>query len=115
MKVVYIAGKFRGPTAWDIAENVRAAERAALEVAKRGAMPLCPHANTAHFHGQLTDQFWIDGTLELLKRCDGILCISGWMNSAGALAEHAYADANGIEIWGLAHLDTPEFLEWCKS
>ena len=72
MKVVYIAGKFRGPTAWDIAENVRAAERAGLEVAKLGAMPLIPHANTAHFHGQCTDEFWIEGTLELLERSDAI-------------------------------------------
>lgn len=72
MKVVYIAGKFRGPTAWDIAENVRAAERAGLEVAKLGAMPLIPHAITAHFHGQCTDEFWIEGTLELLERSDAI-------------------------------------------
>ncbi len=27
MRVVYVIGKFRAPTAWEIAENVRAAER----------------------------------------------------------------------------------------
>jgi hypothetical protein len=30
MKVVYIAGKFRGPNAWEIHRNVHRAEQAAL-------------------------------------------------------------------------------------
>lgn len=70
MKVVYIAGKFTGPDAWTIHSNVFAAEQAAFEVQKLGAMPLCPHANTAHFHGVNTPEFWYEGTLELLRRCD---------------------------------------------
>lgn len=115
MKVVYIAGKFRGPTAWDVAENVREAERWALKVAHCGGMPLCPHANTAHFDGQLDDSFWLNGTLELLKRCDGAVFIPGWTESRGACAEHAYAERNRIEIWGFAHVDTPEFRGWCRS
>ena len=72
MKVVYIAGRFRGPTAWDVAQNVRLAEAAGLEVAKLGAMPLIPHANTALFNGQLTEEFWVKGTAQLLRRCDGL-------------------------------------------
>jgi len=72
MKVVYIAGAFRGRTAWDIAENVRAAERAGLAIARLGAMPLIPHANTAHFHGEGDDAFWLAGTLELMRRCDAV-------------------------------------------
>lgn len=115
MKVVYIAGKFTAPTAWEIAENIRHAERWGLEVAKRGAMPLIPHANTAHFHGLQTADFWYRGTLELLKRCDGILCIPGWMESKGARAEHAYAESAGMGVWGVGHIDGPEFAEWCKT
>lgn len=91
MKVVYIAGPFRGETAWDVAENVRAAERVALEVAKLGAMPLCPHANSAHFHGQLDDQFWVDGTMELLKRCDAVMTTRDWERSTGARGEVNWA------------------------
>ena len=89
MKVIYIIGKFRGPTAWDVAENVREAEREALEVARMGAMPMCPHANTAHFHGQCDDQFWLDGTLELALRCDAALTVAGdeWRSSAGSVGE----------------------------
>lgn len=72
MIVVYVAGKFRDPTAWDVAQNVRAAEVAGLEVAKLGAMPLIPHANTAHFDGTMTAEFWLAGTAELLRRCDAL-------------------------------------------
>lgn len=89
MKVIYIAGPFRAPTAWAIAENVRAAERMGLEVARRGAMPLIPHANIAHFHGEGNDQLWIDGKLELLRRCDAAVFIPGWITSRGSQCEWA--------------------------
>jgi hypothetical protein len=87
VKVVYIAGPFRAPTAWGIAENVRAAERFGLEVARLGAMPLIPHANTAHFHGEGDDQVWIEGTLELMRRCDAAVFIPGWPRSKGSQGE----------------------------
>jgi len=87
MIVVYVAGPFRARSQWQIAENVRAAERVGLLVAECGAMPLIPHANTAHFHGLFDDQFWIDGTKELLRRCDASVYLPGWRNSQGSLGE----------------------------
>jgi hypothetical protein len=87
MKVVYVAGPFSAPTAWGIAENVRAAERYGLAVARLGAMPLIPHANTAHFHGEGDDHVWIEGTLELLRRCDAAVFIPGWVTSRGSQSE----------------------------
>lgn len=72
MKVVYVAGAFRGATQWEVQLNVRAAETAGLEVALAGAMPIVPHKNTEHFHGQLPDKFWLDGTMELMRRCDAV-------------------------------------------
>jgi hypothetical protein len=91
MKIVYIAGKFRGPTGWVVAENIRAAERVGIEVARLGFMPLIPHANTAHFDGEMNDDFWLQGTLELLRRCDLIVMVPGWENSTGARGELALA------------------------
>lgn len=87
MKVVYIAGKFRGPTSWHVEKNVRRAEEAALSVAEAGAMPLCPHTMTRHFHGLLNDQFWLDGTMELLRRCDAVFLARGWEGSVGTALE----------------------------
>lgn len=115
MPVVYIAGKFRGPTAWAIAEHVREAERWGLRVAEAGAMPLIPHANTALFHGLLTEQFWIDGTLGLLARCDAALFMPGWTESTGAVGEHSYCERHGIPIFGVAHLKNGEFEAWVRA
>ena len=99
MKLVYIAGPFRGPTAWDVAENVRNAERVGLEVAKAGHMPVVPHANTQHFHGQLDDAFWLEGTLELLRRCDAVVLVPGWEKSSGTRAEVREARRIGITVY----------------
>src|SRR5574340_251291 len=96
--VVYVAGRFRGATPWDIEQNVRRAEEVALMVARAGAMPICPHANTRFFHGQLTDDFWLAGTLALLARCDAMVLVPGWEGSAGTKAEIEFAEAHGILV-----------------
>ncbi len=99
IKIVYIAGPFRAPTSWGIAENVRNAERTAYDCARVGGMPLCPHANTAHFHGTLTDEFWLDGTMELLRRCDAVLLAPRWHLSSGTLAEIEEAKLLDIPVF----------------
>lgn len=99
MKVVYIAGKFRGPDAWVIENHVRRAEEAGFEVARLGAMPLIPHSNTRFFHGALPDQFWLDGTLELLRRCDALLTVEGWEQSQGAREEVEEAKRRDIRVF----------------
>lgn len=99
MKIVYVAGKFRGKTAWDVAENVRAAERVGYQVALAGAMPLIPHANTAHFDGTLTAGFWLNGTMALLLRCDAVMMVAGWPDSAGSIAERDVAKTIGLPVF----------------
>jgi nucleoside 2-deoxyribosyltransferase len=98
-KVIYVAGPFRGPNHFVIAENIRNAERLALEVWKLGAAALCPHANTAHFQDAAPDWVWLDGDLEMLRRCDGILVTPDWQRSAGAREEVAYATQRGIPVF----------------
>lgn len=92
MPVIYVAGPFRGPSHWAIAENIRNAERLALEVWKLGAAAICPHANTAHFQDAAPDQVWLEGDLELLRRCDAIIVTDDWGRSTGARAEVAEAE-----------------------
>jgi hypothetical protein len=87
MRVVYVAGKFSAPDQWQRARNVRAAEAVAFAVAEAGAMPLNPLANTANFFGTLEDEFWYDGTLELLRRCDAVILVPGWQGSKGVQRE----------------------------
>jgi hypothetical protein len=99
MRIVYIAGPFRGPTAWDIERNVRAAEELAFEVFQLGAMPMIPHANTRFFHGQGPDLFWLEGTLELLRRCDAMILTPDWRRSTGASVERLEALKRGIHVF----------------
>jgi nucleoside 2-deoxyribosyltransferase len=87
MKVVYIAGPFTGPNNWEIELNVRSAENIAMAVAEMGGMPLCPHSNTRFFHGTISAEFWYEGTLELLRRADAVVVVSGWQRSKGTRRE----------------------------
>lgn len=88
MKVIYIAGKFRGDTPWDVEQNIRKAETFALDVAGLGGVPMCPHPMTRYFDKQLTDKFWLDATAELLRRCDAMALVPGnWRGSSGTAGE----------------------------
>lgn len=108
MKVVYIIGPFRAPTHWEVEQNVRRAEALALEVANLGAMPLCPHANTRHFDGLLTDEFWLDGTMELGRRCDAAIVVDGWESSSWSKAEIADFDRRCATVF----LNLKALAEW---
>jgi len=91
MKLVYIAGPFRGRDSWEMEENIRRAERLALKVWKLGIAALCPHTNTRFFQGAAADEVWIEGDLEMLRRCDAVMLTKDWARSVGAQAEHAEA------------------------
>lgn len=99
MKVIYIAGPFRAKTPWGIEQNIRRAEVLSLRVAKLGAMPLCPHTNTRNFEGEMPDQFWLDGTLELMAKCDAVILVEGWRNSEGSMGEVKKANELGIPVF----------------
>lgn len=96
MAVVYVAGPFRGANAWQVEQNIRRAESLAFQVAQLGAMPLCPHTNTRFFDGTLTGEFWLAGTLELMRRCDAVVFTPLWLRSSGAKAEHEEAQRLGL-------------------
>lgn len=91
MIVVYIAGPYRAPHAWQRELNIREAEALAFEVWRRGMVALCPHTNTRHFDGALPDHMWLAGDLLLLDRCDAVLLTARWQESEGAKAEERYA------------------------
>lgn len=109
MKVVYVAGPYRGPDNWTIENNIRRAEALSLDVWRAGAAAICPHANTRFFQGAAPDEVWLDGDLEILRRCDAILMTPDWERSAGARAEHQEAMVAGLAIlYSIADLE--EFL-----
>ncbi len=96
--VIYVAGPFRGASAWDIEENIRRAERLALDVWRLGAACVCPHTNTRFFQGAAPDTVWLEGDLAILARCDAVLLTEDWERSAGARAERDFAVAHEIPV-----------------
>ena len=99
MKVVYVAGPFRGPHSWAIEQNIRRAEALALEVWRSGAACICPHTNTRFYQGAAPDHVWLDGDLELLRRCDAVLMTPDWSTSSGATAERVTATRLGLPVF----------------
>lgn len=107
IKVVYVAGPFRAMNAngrvncWGVQKNVMAAMTLALEVWKLGAVALCPHSNTMFFSDAdgIADNMWLDGDLELVRRCDALILTPDWERSSGARAEAKYADSHNIPVF----------------
>jgi len=96
--VIYVAGRYRGENAYEIHENILHAERASLDLWKEGYVPITPHKLTEHFQGVLPDEVWLNGCLELLKRCDAIFLLRGWQQSKGSVAEYELAKELGLEV-----------------
>lgn len=100
MRLIYIAGAYRGPTPWATEQNVRRAEAVGMEVARLGGFPVIPHANTRpYFAGERPDGFWLDGTRRLMDRCDGVVLLVGWEASEWAVAEHERAKMHGTPVF----------------
>jgi hypothetical protein len=99
LKVIYIAGPFRAAHAWAIEQNIRVAEEAALYVWRLGAACLCPHTNTRFFQGAAADHVWLDGDLEMLRRCDAVLMVGQWQTSVGANREREVALSSHIPVF----------------
>lgn len=101
IKLVYVAGPFSAPEprcSFDVAFHACAV---GLEVAKLGACPWIPHANTAlpEFEKVQPYQFWIDATELQRQKCDALLTLEGWEKSSGARKEVAAARASGQPVF----------------
>lgn len=104
MKLVYTAGPYRsaqGP--YGVTKNIRAAEAVAVELWRMGLAVICPHLNTAHLDGAVgipyQERCWIEGDLEMVRRCDGLVLLPGWQHSAGALGEREEAERNALAVF----------------
>jgi nucleoside 2-deoxyribosyltransferase len=95
--LIYIAGPYRG----SVDTNIAAARKVAAECYKAGHDVICPHLNSAKMDEDtgLPDEFWLQTTMNLLKRCDAIVLVPGWQNSSGSKAEVAYAKSVGMSVY----------------
>ncbi len=111
MKLIYVAGPFRADNAWDIEQNIRRAEECALGLWRMGAAVICPHTNTRFFHGAADDSIWLNGDLEILRRCDAVYMVLRWERSSGARAEKEEAEKHGLKVFE----DTLQVAEWLST
>lgn len=111
MKLIYVAGPYRGQTKEHVALNVSAARHVGQICARLGWYPVIPHANTAlfdfDFPALATDEFYLQGTLELLRRCDAVIMVAGHEFSTGAKAELLEAQALGLPVY-MATMHLPD-------
>lgn len=104
IRLIYVAGRYRAPTFEGIAQNISAARKVGVAMAKMGWYPVIPHCNTAHMelntpgHG---DDFWLAGTLELMTRCDAVVLVPGWESSEGTKGEVAKARELRLPVFEL--------------
>ena len=98
MKVVYISGRYRGESEGEVFDNIIHARSAALELWGQGFAVICPHTNSMFMGSQMFDNAFLDGDLEIVKRCDIIYMLRGWEQSVGAKRELGVAVEMGLEI-----------------
>lgn len=113
MKLIYIAGPYRPYTCADgtwvgTPMNIRNAEVTAVnlvnELGHLGLFPVVPHLNTRDFENQVKqndDQYFLDGTMATLERCDAVLLTMPNADevSSGTKAEVHRAHQLGIQVY----------------
>lgn len=113
MKLIYIAGPYRPYTCADgtwvgTPMNIRNAEVTAVNLVnalgRYGLFPVVPHLNTLDFENQVEqndDQYFLDGTMAMLERCDAVLLTMPNADevSSGTKAEVHRAHQLGIQVY----------------
>ncbi len=115
MKLVYVAGKYRGDTGWQVEQNIREAEALGFKLASEyGVVPVIPHTMYRHFDGEMSDEFWLEGTLEVMRRCDAVVMHPNWKDSAGARGEYEEAVNLGMPVFEWPKFEAA-FMAWAKG
>jgi hypothetical protein len=100
MKVIFIAGCYRGAGDNTVFEHIMLAREWARKAWLKGWAVFCPHTNTMFMDGpDIPAQVFLDGDREILRRCDAIFMLPNWRCSMGALAERQEAVNLGLPIY----------------
>jgi nucleoside 2-deoxyribosyltransferase len=111
MKVIYIAGKYRDEFPYLIWDHITTAREQATLVWQMGAVALCPHMNSMFLEGAASADAFIEGTLELMRRCDAVLVCPNYESSVGTRGEIAEATKLGKPVF----YRPEELLVWLRQ
>lgn len=104
MKIIYVAGPYRG----DTAANIQRAREASIRLWGMGFYCITPHLNTGGFHidGTAPEEVYLAGYLEIVKRCDAMVLLTGWQKSSGTRSELELAESLGLPVAEWPDIDT---------
>lgn len=100
-KVIYTSGPISAKTPVDHYENLARARSIAMEIWAMGAACICPQTNTYFMDGfaGLEWHDWIEGDLEIVRRCDAVFMLPDWETSQGAIREREEALLKYIPVF----------------
>lgn len=99
MKVIYVAGPYTADTDWQRGEFIRKAGEVNAHLWRMGFCSICPHRITAFYGGLCEESVFIEGGLEILRRCDVVVLVEGWERSGGTLGEIEEAVKLSIPVY----------------
>lgn len=97
---VYLSGPITAQLATTVEQHVAAAVGVYLGCLKRGIPAYCPHLSAAFPSAWGIDyETWMALDLAAIDRCTHVLMLDGWIWSAGARRERAYAEGRGLPVF----------------
>ena len=111
MKVVYLASPYSADNDWQKYQNIQNAHLVAKWIWANGIVCISPVSNSAWMEGDIDEQVFIDGDIEILKRCDAVFLSNNWENSNGCNGECDYAKKNNIPIFTTLN----ELVRWANG
>lgn len=104
-RVVYVAGPYSAPNAWEREQNVRRAEEVAAKLWAAAVPAICVHTTARFMFGAVPEDVAIAADLVILERCHAVALAPGWMHSRGTLGEMRRAFALGFPIFAPENLE----------
>lgn len=98
-KVIYIAGPYRASKQYMQFNRIMWMREFGILIWQDGGVPIVPLLNTFGMDGVLTHDQFIEGDLEIVRRCDALLLIGDWHFSAGCRLERDAAIEAGLPIF----------------
>jgi len=116
-RVLYVAGPYRHYSTHKQFENILRARKIAKHLWNLGFTVICPHTNSMLMDDNAaSDELFLAGGLELLKRCDAIVMLPLWELSPGSMTEKSIAEDHDIPVF---YWDDPvsqdALIEWSNK